>query len=127
MASIRKHLFTLRWEREGRRAYPVFERYACCDWPIDVIPNDAVAPTAALLDLSVKQMEEKAVALLPQDCREALSLLRGMALRCRFSPETQGPYVLDDPDQTVDEASLLTWVEHASDIELDALHTRHRK
>lgn len=124
---IRKHIFNVRWEREGTRAYPTFERYTCCDWPEDTIPNDAVAPTAALLDLSIEEMEKKAIALLPQDCQEALSLLRGMHVRCRFSPETKGPYILDDPDQSVDEETLLAWVANASDHELEALHHRHRR
>lgn len=124
---IRKHIFNVRWEREGTRAYPTFERYTCCDWPEDTIPNDAVAPTAALLDLSIEEMEKKAMDLLPQDCREALSLLHGMRIRCRFSPETLGPYVIDDPEALWDEETLLSWVAHATDRELESHNVRGRR
>lgn len=124
---IRKHIFTVRWEREGTRAFPEFERYVYCDWPETLPPNDTLPPTAVLLDLSKQEMEQKLADELPEDCRHALAILRGMQLRCRFSPETQGPYVLDDPHQLWDEELLLSWIGNATDRELDALHSKYRR
>lgn len=125
--SIRKHIFTVRWERVGTKAYPTFERYTCCDWPDDVLPNDAIVPTAALLDLTKIEMERKLTSLLPQDCQEALAMLQGMFARCRYSTETKGPFILDDPDHVIDEDTLLMWVAHTTEKELNKLHARNRR
>lgn len=121
---IRKHIFTVRWERRGWEAVPTFERYTFCDWPEDMPDNDALP---AIGVLTGRDPHEYMTSLLPQDCKEALSVLAGMEVRCRYSNDTKGPYIIDDPESLFDEDLLLMVVAHASDKELDGYHMRRRK
>lgn len=109
---MKKHLFTIRWEREGRRAYPTFEHYSAFDWPDTVPPNVSIKAAAKVRGVTEETLMRQAIAQLPPDAHDAMRLVAGLSLRCRYSPETQGPYLIPDPDNTLTEEALLTWVEY---------------
>jgi len=109
---MRKHLFTIRWERKGREAFPVFEFLFSFDWPDSIPPNEAIAAAARILGTTQQKMIDKQVAGLPANAAEAMRMLPGLHLRARYSPETMGPYIIPDPDKLLSEELLLTWVAH---------------
>ena len=112
---MKKHLFTIRWEREGTTAFPVFEFYRAFDWPDTVLPNVAIDCAARIMDTTREKILQKQIASLPPDAAEVMRMLQGLYLRCRFSPETEGPYMVLDPDDSLTEELLLTWVTHSED------------
>lgn len=117
---MKKHLFTIRWEREGRVAYPTFEAYLAFDWPDNIPPDVALNAAAKIRGISKQSVMERVIKTLPPECNEAMQALRVMHLRSRYSPETEGPFLVTDPEGTLTEEQLLMWVEHSKPAELRA-------
>ena len=116
---MKKHLFTVRWERDGTRAYATFERLFSFNWP-DTLPDNEHVPVmlkarAKVLGMSELEATENMFKSLPDECQQALEMLQGMRLRSRFSPETQGPYLIDDPEEVLTPERLLTFVTFSED------------
>jgi hypothetical protein len=112
---MRKHLFTIRWMRKGTTAFPALEFHRVFDWPDTIPPNDAIKCAARIIGTTPEKIMEKHAAGLPPDAEEVMRLLPGLHLRCRFSPETEGPYLVPDSDNLLSEELLLTWVTYNED------------
>lgn len=111
-----KHLFLVRWVREGRVASPVVDMHASCVWPLGPEDNDTVSAKA--LGAMIGGYEN-----LPPDVRSFCSAYWGMSLRMRYNPsDMSGPYVLNDADEVMGRDDVQRWVEGLSDGELSRYH-----
>lgn len=122
---MRKHLFTLRWQREGRTVKPEFEAFISFEWPDDMMPNEDLDAAEVMLSGSRDRLVGQLAKTLPNDCKEAIKALRWMDIRARYSPETEGPYLIEDPGKSFDEASILKWISECDDDELRNYHTNN--
>ena len=117
---MKKHLFTVRWEREQTRAWPTFEAYLAFDWPDSIMPDIAIKAAAKVRGVPEVTITKQVMTNLPVECKEAMTALRMMHRRARYSPETEGPYMVADPEGTLTEEQLLLWIEHSKPAELKA-------
>jgi hypothetical protein len=113
---MKKHVFLVKWHRDGRVVTPVLDAYAGCVWPLSPEDKDVVAARALLAMIGGQEA-------LPDDVKQFLSSYTGMTLRLRYqSGDTTGPYMVDDVDEALDAETLNDWVGSITDEELHRYH-----
>lgn len=111
-----KHLFLVRWVREGRVSSPMLEMYASCVWPLGPEDNDVVSAKA--LGAMIGGYEN-----LPHDVRSFCSAFWAMTLRMRYNQsDMTGPYILNDVEEVMGRGDVQRWVEDVSYAELSRYH-----
>lgn len=113
---MRKHVFLVRWKREGRTVTPMLDAYASCIWPLGPEDNDVTSARAlvAMID---------GYDNLPKEVKQFLSAYTGMMLRLRYqSGDTTGPYMINDVDDVHTDQTIQEWLVTAPDAEIARYH-----
>ncbi len=118
---MKKHMFLVRWYREGRIVTPVLDMHMSCVWPLGPEDKDPIAARALLSMVG-------GTANLPDEVKKFLDAYKGMSLRMRYnSDDMQGPYLVDDYEGTYTRETLVDWLRTVSDKDLERYHVGARK
>lgn len=88
-----------------------------------MMPNEDLEAAEVMQSGSRDQLVKQLTKDLPPDCIEACKALKWMDIRARYSPETEGPYLIEDPGKQHTEQSILQWIAECDDEELRNYHT----
>ena len=121
---MRKHVFLVKWRREGRVSTPLLDAYATCVWPLGPEDNDNLSARALVAMIDGHDN-------LPPEVKSFMHAYQGMVLRLRYqSGDTTGPYMINDDDEVHTDQTIQEWLVTAPDEELHRYHVnanrRHR-
>lgn len=110
---MRKHLFTLRRvpdDHDPTRCSVEYECYFMCEWPIQSVPFDADGEDIAKAYLVMIGGPDNLPGPVKDFCHAATAL----KLRSRYSPETDGPFLITDMDDSLTKEDVLLYFSHLS-------------
>jgi hypothetical protein len=120
-SAMRKHVFLVRWKREGRIVTPVLDAYATCIWPLGPEDNDVVSARALLAMIGGQPN-------LPDDVKSFCSAYTAILLRLRYqNGDTTGPYMINDVDNMHTDQSIQEWIINVPDDELHRYHVNNQR
>ena len=109
---MRKHLFLMGWEREGRTSRRVFEAYISCIWPLHEDANERGDAKALLAMIDGE-------ANLAPDVKQFCDSYFPMTLRCRYAgADVTGPYLINDTAEEYTRETLEKFLDSLDDDQL---------